>query len=447
MFEKLKEKLLGQKSTAENLDNSTKEASNLHDLMSQRMVGGWRTQFVEDVYNEAVLDPHDEMFRAKKAYLYCSFIEAAVKSLNDLVVGGEIRINAKSDKLTKELNGMFEETDLKDIAMEDMFPDWVKAGNFYAKRVYGQKKEIVTYKHFKKPERVYHDLDSKDIIKRFIQEIPHYQPGDAAQQYSIRYYGNVKKSLYGHEIKPEDMFYSKIGTGTITSYGRGALAHIINDYAILTELERAMAILARYKAIPKKLIQLTNSKNKGDARYLSSQLKQLSDTENPIIPFETKVDDLSYGGKELNLQPMIDYLKKKITVNLAPSFMIHGEETRYANSKEQRTTIQLRIKAIRARLESDLKKELINIAKSKGKKGLKQEDFSIEFGEYDLGEGDEERKATINLWNAGLITLGEARQRLGLEEMPEEAEDLEDMFSFDVKGKSGGGNPDPNEPE
>lgn len=405
--------------------NTTIESTNLLTELNKLHIGSWRSKFVSDIYEERTMFPHEEMQIANKGYLYNAFIQSAVNALALFLVGGEIKITSKDKNTETWLNDEIRKTGLLNIWHEHLFRDLIVAGNHYSERIY-KGKEIIAYQYISDPHRMYHQLDDKQFIESFVYELPDQQLR-GVQFVTIQYYGDRRRTIKGIPLEKRKVFFMRSGQGTIPTYGRGPVAAVINDVEVLLEIERAMAVIARYKAIPKKLMQLVKSNSPKDASYVGNLFNNLMDDENPIIPFEMKVDDLSYSGKDISFEPIVNYLKKKLTIALAPSFLVHGDETNYAVAKEQRISLLLKVKSERESAEVQIKKELKEMAKSRGKV---LGDFAVEFGTLDIGQDEETRTAVMNLFNAGVITLNEARENLNY---PKDQENG-DFYSFELKG-------------
>jgi hypothetical protein len=394
-------------------ENITTSADWIRNL-TRGAIGSFSSKFVSDIYKERILFPHEEMNITQKAYAYNSYIASAVKTRANFMTGGMIWVSS-DDKGTEEfLNKLIDETSFNRL-VEFLGVDLVKAGNFYAERIFDGGK-IVHYSYFPHPERMYIELDEKGLVKGYLQEVPEYVSGQNIQ--TINYYGNRQKSVRGIKIDKNKIFHSRIGVAEIPQYGRGYVACVVNDVKVLLEIERAIAIIARYKAIPKKLFQLDREQPSMEdgkvAEFYANQLSNMSDLENPFIPEKLKVDDLSYSGKDVNFEPFVNYLKKKITVALAPSFIMHGDETNYAVSDGQLEAFILTVQAERETLSHQIKKELKFLAKTYGKTNLK--DFEVKFGEFDLGQTKSKIENNERLFRTNLITLNEARENLGYHE-------------------------------
>jgi hypothetical protein len=398
-------------------------------------VGGFASKFVTDIYRERVLYPHDEMQTAQKAYRYNSYINSSVRTRANFMLGGEIAVRSEDSGTEKWLNEMINETGLSRYP-QFMGIDTTNAGNWYAERIRSGQK-IVYYEYISHPERMYINIDDKGLVKDYFQEVPERWSGTHFK--SIKYYGDRRKAIKGIPLPKDKVFHLKLGVAEIPVYGRGPVCCLTNDVEILLAVERSMAVIAHYKGIPKKLIQL---KREGQdavgamkaAEAYANMISNLADEENPVLPEEIKVDDLSYGGKDMNFEPFLQYLKKKITVALAPSFIVHGEETNYAVSRDQKEAWIKEIEAERSMLGLQIHKELLLIAQSHGKR---VKDFEVIFGKFDLGQTEEKIEYASKAFSSNLITLNEAREIMGYQEDKE----LGDSYSNELTANSqlGGG--------
>lgn len=423
------------KFSQEEVKNPTKESfDNAQQFLSNLMVngvGGWKNKFISDIYKERILYPHEEMDVAKKALNYNAYVSSSTRTRANFITGGTIKANSEDEATEKQVDKIIRNSNLYLLA-NNIGIDTAAFGNFYAEKIYDpDNNKFLFYEYIPFPERMYADLTEYGTVGGWLLEQPEQLLGSTYD--TIRYYGDRRKTVKGQKIPKEKIFHLKLGRAEIPAYGRGLIAPVINDVEILLEIERAIAVIARYKAIPKKLIQLTRENDTGAtkaANTYANLFSQLGDDENPIVPESMKVDDLSYAGKELNFEPIVNYLKKKITVAMAPSYIMHGEETNYAVSRDQKEAFILEIKAERESLKEQLKREIRFIAKNWG---IFLKDFEISFGDFDLGQSEWTKQYAIDTYQAGLITLNEAREILSL---PEDTE-LGDLYGPEISAQSG----------
>jgi len=217
------------------------------------------------------------------------------------------------------------------------------------------------------------------------------------------------------------MVHIKLGNAAWGVYGRSDIAAVLDDLRILETIERSIAVISKYKAVPKKALMIEKRDgetplNEKELTMLANALKNQSDFENPILNRKLEALDLSSGGADIKMDGYIDYLKRKITVSMAPEFLIHGQEVNRATSREQKQTYFLRIASKRAMIEPTLTKALMSYVIGLNNK-LLIDDFKFKFGEFDVVLPEEEEQRIQDRWQKGLITLKEARQLLGLEEL------------------------------
>lgn len=408
------------------------EFANSQDFLRSLLAGnvrGFKNKFVSDIYKERVLFPHEEMEIARKAFRYNSYVASAVRTRGNFMTGGRIEVVSDDEAWADKVNSLLKKTRLSTYP-QFVGVDLVNVGNFYCERIYEGGK-IVGYEYIAHPERMYMNLDEYGLIKGYFQEIPEVSTGGNNFK-TLRYYGDRRKTIKGIEIDKNKIFHMKIGAAEIPQYGRGFVACVINDVEILLEIERSIAIISRYKAIPKKLISLNRGEDPSGgkaAEWYANQLNNLSDDEIAVLPEEINATDLSYSGKELNFAPIVDYLKKKITVALAPSFIMHGEETNYAVSRDQKEAFILQVNAERETVENQLKKEVSLLV---GSYGMKVPEFRIQFGEFDLGQTQDRLEYARGAFSSNLITLNEARELIGF---PEDDE-LGEMYFTEMGANS-----------
>lgn len=383
----------------------------LNQLLSGGL-GGFSSKFITDIYGDEILYPHDEMNIAKKAYRYNSYVNSSARTRANFMLGGSIRVTSEDKGTENWLNEMIKKTALYKLPM-NTGTDLTVVGNSYYERIY-QGGKVVYYDYIPEAERIYVVVDEKGLLKKYVQEVPDSYTNVKSIQ--ITYYGNKQKTVKGIELTKDKIVHFKLGVSEIPQYGRGYVASNVNDVKMLLEVERAMAVIARYKSIPKKAIMLKPTAEDTyavqRAQAYANQISAMSDQENIVFPEEIGIGDLSYSSADMNFEPILNYLKKKITVALAPSFIMHGEETNYAVSRDQKEAFILAVQAERETIADQLKRELQFLAKNYNKP---IKDFEIEFGEFDLGQTEDKMRYAKELFTSNMVTLNEARELIGFE--------------------------------
>jgi len=378
-------------------------------------------RFVSDVYSEKTLTPHEEMLECRRLYDTNGLVVSAVQTMRDFIIGDEISVETEDNATKKFFEKFFIDSNFKEalkVAIENM----IITGNGYIEvdnPDYPSKFYPVTRSEF-----IWLDLDKNGNIIRYIQEIPGSQLGLKVKQFTLRYIYGTKRAVRGIEIPNTKLIHLPYGLSRVEGYGRSPLASVINDGKILREIERALALVARYKAINKKIITFEDATD-SEVMMIKNYFSNLEDFENPII--NKKVDLADLTPQQVNLQSLtsyVDYLKRKITSALAPEFVIHGDAPNYATAQAQQRAFIIRINSIREVIEPKLTKIIRKVAIKYKLDQLVQ----FKFGEFNFELREEKTKRILDMYNAGLITLNEARQELGLDKY-----EGGDIFSWETK--------------
>lgn len=417
----------------------------LRDLMTRG--AGYGGGFLSDIYLDRVLTPHEEMYECEKMYRENAFITSVVELLKDIIIGRELTVETEDDA-TREFYEKWFRTSGYYRALGEAIENFIKCGNGYIQILRGLETGIP--KKALAIPRVWNiwilkekDENGNERL-RYIEELPRYSKGEGVKNFTVYYEkdSTYKKRIRGIEYKNYIQHF-KWGISHVSLYGRSPLASALSDGKILREIERAMAVIARYKAIPRKVINITNPDGtpveSTEINEIIEYWNSLSDLENPVIGGKkVELQDLSYSGRELNFQVMIDYLKRKITTAFAPDFYVHGDVTTYAVALEQKNLFYLRVMALRRMIEEQINELLEEIRiknnslprSKRGHNWILLHPAKVKFGEFDFETKEEERALALNLWNAGLITLNETRVMLGLDTIKE---DFGDAYKWELQ--------------
>lgn len=419
--------MVKKKSFFENFSSmftSSKESGNLYSYLQNDVIGTMQSKFAKDIYNRQEIDLHEEKRRCKKYYRENSLIHAAAKTMIDLVLGDNFIIESKNEALKLFMESSLLEKKGFVKSYYSAIEDCIVTGDGFIEIARNDKEEIIGFSPINYAEDIYIDFDyKKNIVKRYIQRI---QANDVqrpkASQFNITS-PNGRETVYGVEINKNNILHIKYGNENFGVYGRSSIASVLEDVRILEEIERSIAIITKYKAVPrialiKGLDENEEEPTQEELNYAVENLKNLSDFDNPILAGKWSTIDLSNGGKDIRLEGYIDYLKRKITIALAPEFLIHGENTNRATSKEQKQLYFLRIQNIRRNPEKELTnilREFMFPIQQKDKNLLGT--FKFYFGEFDITIPEIKQENTRNLFTDGIITINEAREELQYEKI------------------------------
>jgi len=405
---------------------AAKENITLFQRLEGEIAGSTSSKFSKDIFTNKFRTIHEEFRESKKAYLYDSLIFASAKTMVDLIKGDGYEIETNNEILRKFIEDYVERTGLVQ-AYEAALEDYVSVGNGYIEIVRDSEGNVIKYLAFTNGEDIYIDYDyRRNQVRRYIQRV---LTGQQTQIKSAKNYvlntpqGPIQ--VYGVEIPKENLLHFKNGNNVFGAYGKSPVSSILNDLEILRTIERSIAVISKYKAIPKKIltkkIDAANGERPMAQQELQALAKEMSaaaDYDNLIMNGDWQTVDLSDGGKDINMEGYIEYLKRKVTIPLAPEFLIHSQDVNRATSKEAKQTYFLRIQTARA----DPEMKLTALLKSVLLKFMRENPqltgtFEFKFGTYDIILPEEKEVAIQSRWNNGIITLNEARQELGLPEI------------------------------
>lgn len=429
------------KSSLKNIPNKIKSSfsgnSKSEDFsgLLQQLTGGKgvRSGFLSDIYNEERLTPHQEMERIREMLMMNAFAENAVNTTADLMLGKYQKVVSEDEATQEYFNEEYiPNTNILET-MRITAKDFLGYGNYYFEKLRGKTTGIPKkFKAIAHPERMWRVIDDNKT-QHYILEVPvNLADKNELNQYTVGYGKYDRRTVYGVKYKKNKIGDGRLGQGDYQHYGRSPLASVVSDHKILKEIERSMAVFARYKSVAKKLISLRGN----DGQPLSTQeydniiqdWKQLSDYENfTVNGKDFDVTDLDYAGNQVNFKDMTDYLKRKITSVLGPEFYFHGENTTHAVSNSQQTTFYLRVQSWRDQFLDAWNECLKQVAL---KQGLSK-DVHWELGPFDFETDKEKREKAIKAFNSGLITINKALELMGLDEADDE--EVGRAYKWDVQ--------------
>ncbi len=373
---------------------------------------GFNKKLIEDIYQEKVLTPHEEMRECRNLYLTNSLIVTGVEVLKDVLIGDKLSVES-NQKATVDFFEEFFENSGFIFALTEAVENFIIVGNGYIEKLGSitNKNQILSFKALPLPELIWKDMKNGKL-QRYILEVPTPEQTEGVGWHTITYLGRPQR-IRGIEIQPNKLIHLKYGIGAFSEYGRSPLASSINDAKILREMERAYAIISRYKAVPRKVIRFLNEDGTDispeERLELENNLNNLEDFENPIVNKKVEIQDLSYAGKEINLAQVMDYLKTKQTLPLAPSFYILGQETNYAVAHDQKDLFMLRVKHLRRMISNAINPILQQIALQNNL----DPEVKLKFGEFSFDTEDDKVNRILRKFQSGVISLEEARKELG----------------------------------
>lgn len=395
---------------------------------------GLNYEMAKDIFTEQNLTIHQEKARCKKAFDENSFIQVSVNYLLNVIFGDDPRIESESDVL--ELYGkrwLHFSGKLK--ADKEAIREAIKTGDGYVHKIKGSKNSY-KYRNIQNSEDMYIDWNyAENRPNRYIERL-YYTEAQAKKlnlkTYTLQMpYGT--ETIVGIEYSPDEIIHYKFMENRFGfGYGRSPIAAVINDVSIINRMERSIAVIAMYKAIPKKLLfpgtpeGNGNNENTGvmddkEIQKVINILKQAKDFESPVLGKRMDSINLTDGGQALDLSPYLDYFKRKVSMVLSPEFIVHGELVNRATSREQNQLFYLSVCSIRSEFYGELD-ESTHEGMIASLKVLEDQNistpkaaFKFIYGDYDVELVQDRMIRMMNEWNNGLITLDEYRTKMNYE--------------------------------
>ncbi len=421
-------------------------SSNSMVLKERKSVVGALNPQSTDIYRQRTMTPHQMMEEINIAYNTNPIFRSAVDTCADFIYGGDITFKS-DDKYTEERgNAFIKETKMNRWILQ-VIRETIKSGNGWVEMDFNPVTGLpIKFYPQADSSRWYINCDSHgDPLKkkRIVQDefgnwdqvpvdnldeyyIQRIAPGikyKHAKWFNLSYYLDQKFRqfrIYGIPINMDKMIHFKLNIGVTGVYGQSYLASAINDNLILQELERSIAILAKYKAVPRKIIQYGDKDNPATGEELDDfiiYLESLQRDEDPLVNKPIKMDDLSFAGQDINLEYMLNHIRKKLIAGVVPEFLTgFGADVNRATAQIELISYILSIYSKRKAFLDTLE-ETIMIPWLE-REGL--ESGHLEFNELDFETKEEKTGRVMQLWSSNLRTLNDCLDELGYTQIGEE---------------------------
>ena len=417
-----------------NLLNSNKR------FTERKTIVGAYNAFETDIYRDKYWTPHEEMARCIEMYNSNSFAQSALNTLVDFIKGGNVKV--KSDDKTTQIKAQAFMDALKlNDWIDEVIENTIKTGNGYlevdfsdaewkqphkcypiadSSRIYincdehGDPKKISGWEidNFTKEPKKFERLNEEEY---FVQRIDSGFHHNNAKWYNMSYHVGFQFKqfkIYGIPVNKRKILPFKLNIGDTGIYGRSYLASALDDWEILKQIERSIAIIAKYKAVPRDIITYGDKDNPATDDELDEfvvYMESLEKDESAIINKPVKRETLAYAGQDINLDYMIQHTKQKIIAGIAPDFTTGlGDQAGKASAQITLISYILAIYTKRRLFLKPIERALLEPF-------LKQNGLSkawLEFGELDF-ETDSERVNRIGaMWTQNILTFNETRTKL-----------------------------------
>ena len=421
-----------QEITPETTEPQTKESISVQDQLDSLLAGfsyfGVNYKYAQDMYSETTLTIHQEKAKCKKAFSDNTFIQKGIGQLLNVIFGDDphfVSTNMTLMGYTKKwafFSGWLAE-------MKKGAKQALTTGDGYVRKIKGSLGSF-KYKNIENSEDMYIDWNyEEERPNRYIERV--YATQANAEEIKTPEYKTFTlktplgtETINGIEYSPDEIIHIQFGENVWGVYGRGAPAAALDDIDILNQMERSAAVIAKYKAVPKKMIfpDTTSEEEVMDDKSVlrvKKVLQEMKDYESPVVGAKFAALNLTDGGQAIDLTPYFDYFKRKISIIVSPEFIIHGELVNRSTSVEQKQMFFLDVCAIRSGfigvIDESSNEGIIASLKVLEEKGMiiPKASFKFTWGEYDVELRVEKTERIQGEWNNGMIQLNEYREQMG----------------------------------
>jgi len=382
-------------------------------------------EFISDIYNDEILDPHDE-FRAGYRMLHNDpDVASAIGTRVDMLMGRELTVESDDD----ETQEYFENEVLPKIKqpLRNALRDMSITGNGYIEVMRGNQTGVpLEFEEVQRPHKVYIDFNEQFEVEKYVIKTRGTQEG---KRYDVSYFDGRTKTVKGVAVDPDNLVHLREGSGSIPKYGRSDFLSAVDSYKMKREMMRSQAVIARQKSIPRKLVKVKgiggddavelpdDGTNQSQKAEIEGKLSNMSDYENPVIyDTEVEVEDFDYDPSVGENQEVIKELSREITASM-PDYLTRADNSNKATAAEEKKTLQLRMSAVRDSVSSRINSVLQEIAEENGY----DTDVTISFGDFDWPTRKEKVDEATTLYQNGVISQGEARNMLDFEDVDGDA--------------------------
>jgi len=406
------------------------------------VVGSAPSERRKDIFGQEWYNPHEEMAKCRDAYNSNGLISSAVDSLTDFIMGNDLTVQSDDKSTENFFQKIIDDSDpdMFETAREGV-EQAIKIGNGYIELDFDtiNGKRIPTH-FYPVPDgsRIYlntdpygYPLQKERLNPVTLQTEKYYDPSEyyilrvpdsfkptrdmKVKTYILTYSFSTWKEIRirGIPIHRDKLMHFKWGLSDNGLYGRSFIASILDDHDILKRIEKALGIIAKYKAVPKKLIGPKEGEelSPDDADELAMYFQGLEDDENAIVSKRLDAQDLSYAGKDIQMGTSIDHTRKKIVSGLTPEFLIgYGMDVNKATAGQLMIAFMLRLETKRRLWCKQWTKRWIEPYR---KVYPQLQKAKVVFGELDFRSPLEKNNEIRARWQTNQITFNEMRKALG----------------------------------
>ncbi len=403
-------------------------------------------KFPTNIFKEEKRTPHYEMDKALTLYETRPMVNSGVKQLARFMTGNEISVQSGDERTHNFLNKWIRMRPNFDNEVFNMIISGLVTGNIFIEKAWKKMSNgmlcLDNIYNINDCSRVYYNLDYRGNDDEFwlyevpieIKAFPIMGEMKTPKFYKVNYvYGSYlfQKMIWAVPIHKNKIAHCKLGWSRDNIYGRSFLASAIDDGEVLTEILKNYSVIARYRAIGRKIFSIGTPEDPAgpdDIDKLESDLKNIEDKDHIIINKEIKSEPLSFTGENDPMDTQIEFLRRDISSGIIPNFLTPwNSEVNRATAGEVKIPFELEINSFKSDLIQFLNKVVIDELRKVYP--WIAEDATFTFGVIDLESKEEKINYGSSLYQLNIITLNELRKLAGYE-----AIEGGDVFYKDLAG-------------
>ena len=389
----------------------------------ERFVPTSMLRFGVDVFGKKLLTPHEEMADCVRLFETEPIVNSGITQMKQFIMGNEIAIESKDSKTQTFFEKWIDQrVDWLDNEIGNFVQTGLITGNMAMDVDRDERNCITRFRNVNDTSRIFKNIDEfgrmYDEKKYCFYEVTPTSgiPNAEYFQYSYLGYRNIGiRRIFGVPIPKKNIVLGQMGWSRMPIYGRSFLASALEDATILRQIKMAFAVIAKYKAVPRKIVSFGAKDDNVSPEELVELQAQMQDTErgdNMAVNKPVNIQDMSFAGQDVNLDPALQYVWKSTISGLAPAYLVgFATDTNRATSAEIKVPFGLRIEEMRKVMINVLNRNILQDY-FKAYPWLSR-DATFKFGEVSMDSTEQKIEQDGAGWERGTVSFNEYRKAMG----------------------------------
>lgn len=277
--------------------------------------------------------------------------------------------------------------------------------------------------HVPDPSIIYKNMHSNDDESYWLMRVPfevEQVGGNSARYYPFQYIRGARMfstHIWAVALPKDKLFQKTFGWSRDGYYGSGLLGSAVDNFDIEQEILKNWALVAKYRAIGKKIIGFFNESGESidydELDRIKEDFMQLEEEDSLIINRKFVSEPLTFTGEDNTQDSQIEWLRKDSGSALVPNYMgAFSQDSSLATAQEAKVPFSKRLKSMQNYLVDSLNQCIVE--KLRKAFPFLAEDLSFDLGTPELYSREEIFNMISQLYNMRLATMNEIRKAGGL---------------------------------